>query len=39
MGRMAGYWFLGGCTKPAAIGARRQAHAVAFAQRLIEKTK
>ena len=39
LGRMAGYWFLGGCTKPAEIGAETQAHAVAFAKRLIEKTK
>jgi hypothetical protein len=32
---MAGQWFLGGCTKPEAIGADAQALAVAFAKRLI----
>ncbi len=38
-GRMAGHWFLGGCTKPEAIGEDVQALAVAFAKRIIDGTK
>ena len=34
-GRIAGCWFVGGCTKPEAIGEDVQAFAVAFAKRII----
>lgn len=35
-GRMAGHWFVGGCTKPEAIGDKVKALAVAFAKRIID---
>ena len=38
-GRMAGHWFVGGCTKPEAIGEDVKARAVAFAKRIIDGTK
>jgi len=38
-GRMAGQLFVGGCTKPEAIGEDVKALAVAFARRLIDGTK
>ena len=38
-GRMAGHWFVGGCTKPEEIGEDVQGAAVAFAKRLIDGTK
>ena len=31
-GRLAGHWFVGGCTEPAAIGQDVKAHAVQFAR-------
>ena len=33
-GRMAGHWFVGGCTKPEAIGEDVKARAAAFAKRI-----
>jgi hypothetical protein len=38
-GRMAGYWFVGGCTKPEAIGEDVRANTVAFAKRIIDGTR
>ena len=38
-GRMAGHWFVGGCTKPEAIGEEVKALAVAFAKRICDGTK
>jgi multimeric flavodoxin WrbA len=38
-GRIAGHWFVGGCTKPEAIGDEVKSCAVAFAKRLIDRTK
>ncbi len=38
-GRMAGHWFLSGCTKPEAIGEEVKTQAVAFAKRIIEGDK
>ena len=38
-GRMAGHCFVGGCTKPEAIGEETKARAVAFAKRLIDGTR
>ena len=38
-GRMAGHWFLSGCTNPEAIGEEVKAAAAAFAKRLVESTK
>jgi len=35
-GRMAGHWFVAGCTEPAALGAETKATAVKFAQRLTD---
>ena len=35
-GRMAGHWFVGGCTKPEAIGEEVKAAVVAFAKRIID---
>jgi len=36
---MAGHWFLGGCTKPEAMGREVKTLAVAFAKKLIDSTK
>ncbi|MGA2257206.1 MAG: NAD(P)H-dependent oxidoreductase [Thermoguttaceae bacterium] len=38
-GRMAGQWFVGGCTKPEEIGEEVKALAVTFANRLIDTIK
>jgi multimeric flavodoxin WrbA len=38
-GQMAGHWFVGGCTKPEAIGQDVKARAAAFAKRIIDGTK
>ena len=38
-GRMAGHWFLSGCTKPEAIGEEVRTQAVAFAKRIIDGDK
>ncbi len=38
-GRMAGHWFVGGCTDPAAIGEDVKVLAVAFAKRISDGTK
>ncbi len=38
-GRMAGHWFLSGCTKPEAMGEDVKALAVGFAKRIIDRTK
>ena len=38
-GRVAGHWFVGGCTQPEAIGEKVKALAVAFAKRLIDRAK
>jgi multimeric flavodoxin WrbA len=38
-GRMAGHWFVGGCTKPEAIGEDVKRRAVEFAKRLSDGTK
>ena len=38
-GRMAGHWFLSGCTKPEAIGEEVRTQAVAFAKRMQTDTE
>ncbi len=38
-GRMAGHWFLSGCTKPEAMGEDVKALAVAFAKRISAETE
>lgn len=35
-GRMAGHWFVGGCTEPEAIGEDMKKRAVEFAKRLVQ---
>ena len=38
-GRLVGHWFVGGCTKPEAIGEDVKTLAAAFAKRIIDGTK
>jgi multimeric flavodoxin WrbA len=38
-GQMAGHWFLGGCTKPEAMGEEVKTLAVAVAKRFTDRTK